>query len=170
MIYFRQLPLLFVLMLSVTFAVGFSQTVAAADVKLTVYNKIMSSTNISMSGAAQRQMGDGFAAHMNVYRTSDVGQLPIATADFSLLITVPASASNPIETRLYHAVFTFNPDDSIIIDGISIAEMPDNWMNTSPSARAVTGGTGKYRGAKGTAIFTRIEQNLFKMDLKFKTN
>jgi hypothetical protein len=156
-------------MLFLSFALGFSQGVEAAEVRLTVFNKIMNSTNISMSGASQRQMGDGFAAHMNVYRTPDVDQVPVATADFSLLITDPATASKPVETRLYHAVFTFNPADSIVVDGISIADMPDNWMNTTPSARAVTGGTGKYKGAKGTAIFTRIAQNLFKMDLRFKT-
>ncbi|MEN9680816.1 MAG: hypothetical protein RLZZ627_709 [Pseudomonadota bacterium] len=149
---------------------GFSQSVLAAELRFTVYNKIMSSANISPSGSSQRQMGDGFAAHMNVYRTPDVEQTPIGAGDFSLLITVPATTSNPVETRIYHAIFTFNSEDSIVVDGISVADMPDNWMNSTPSFRAVTGGTGKYRGAAGTAIFTRMDQNLFKMDLRFKTN
>lgn len=160
----------FSLLLSLLSTAGFNQCATAAEVKFTVYNKIMNSTNISMTGSSQRQMGDGFAAHMNVYRTPDVEQAPVATPDFSLLITVPASTSNPVETRIYHAVFTFNSEDSVVVDGISVADMPDNWMNTTPSARAVTGGTGKYRGASGTAVFTRVDQNLFKMDLKFRTN
>ena len=69
-------------MLFLSFALGFGRGVEAAEVRLTVFNKIMNSTNISMSGASQRQMGDGFAAHMNVYRTPDVDQVPVATADF----------------------------------------------------------------------------------------
>lgn len=149
---------------------GVNEGIMAAEVKITLYNKIMASANMGLSGQSTRQMGDGIAAHMNVYGSPDLTKPPVATGDFSLMVTVPATIESPVETRIYHAIFTFNARDSVVVDGISLANMPDNWMNSIPSSRAITGGTGRYNGAKGTAVFTRIEQNLFKMDLKFRTN
>lgn len=156
--------------IKLTFLMVLSTEVMAAEYKITVYNRIMNSGSMSLSGQPTRQMGDGIAAHMNVYGSPDITKAPVATGDFSLLVTVPATVDNPVETRLYHAVFTFNDRDSIVVDGTSLANMPDNWMNTTPSSRAITGGTGRYKGANGVAIFTRLEQNLFRMDLRFKTN
>lgn len=150
--------------------VGLSPSAMAGKTqRLTLYNKIMASAG-NPRETPQRKMGDTLVAHLHVFATPNVNQQPVATADMSFVVTVPATIENPVETRLFHAVFTFNDEDTLVMDGLSLANIANDWMNQETSVRSIVGGTGKYRGARGTARYTRIEENLFKMDLTFKTD
>ncbi|MEY4684241.1 MAG: hypothetical protein RLZ25_700 [Pseudomonadota bacterium] len=136
----------------------------------TIYSLIMDSASIQMPQTTTRSMGNGFATHNNIYTRPNAGFSPVAAAETSMIITVPASPeTNSLETRLFHMVVHYpNGRDSIVVDGLSIALVPDAWMPMqTPSYRAITGGTGKFKGASGQAKFTRISPEFVKIELDY---
>jgi hypothetical protein len=145
----------------------------ATERTLTLYSLIMESASMNMADAPSRSMGDGLVSHNNLYLAPNQAGEPAAFAETSLLITIPASSQNGnMETRIFHMIIHYpNGVDSLAIDGLSIAMVPDNWMQmTTPSWRAITGGTGRYNGAKGQAKFTRITQDFVKIELSYSIN
>jgi hypothetical protein len=145
-------------------------TVHAIDKHLTIYSLIMDSATVQMPQTASRSMGNGFATHNNIFTRPNASLNPVAHAETSMMITVPASPANANnETRLFHMVLYYpNGRDTIVIDGLSIATVPDTWMPMqTPSYRAITGGTGRFNGAKGQARFTRVTPEFVKIELSY---
>ena len=91
-------------------------------------------------------------------------------AETSLVVTKSAANNNGRERRLFRMIMTWpNGKDSIVIEGISIAAVPDDWMRTAvPSYRAITGGTGRFNGARGQAVFTRKDATWVRIRLRFE--
>lgn len=117
-------------------------------------------------------MGNGFATHNNIYVSPDASLSPVANAETSMMITVAASPeTDSKETRLFHMLIHYpNGRDSIVLEGLSIASVPDVWMTMqAPSWRAIVGGTGKFRGARGQAKFVRITPEFVKIELNYST-
>jgi hypothetical protein len=143
----------------------------AIEKHLTLYSLIMDSASIQMPQTPMRSMGNGYATHNNLYARPKATLTPVANAETSMMITVPASpATNHQETRLFHMVVHYpNGRDSIVLDGLSTAVVPDTWMPMqTPSFRAITGGTGKFRGARGQGKFTRVTPDFVKIELNYE--
>jgi hypothetical protein len=134
--------------------------------KFTVYSQIMQFKMMDGDGDG-RGMADIMATNNTLHQSIE-GPV-VATADTSMTITKAASQPGGLETRLFHMIMSFpNPSDTVVIDGISTAAVPDNWMVANqPSYRAVVGGTGRFSGARGQAIYTRVDPVWVKIDMKF---
>jgi hypothetical protein len=142
----------------------------AIDHHLTLYSLIMDSALVQMPQTASRSMGNGFATHNNIYTRPNASLNPVANAETSMMITIPASAAtNNLETRLFHMVIHYpSGRDSIIVDGLSTAMVPDTWMPMqTPSYRSITGGTGRFKAAKGQAKFTRVSPEFVKIEFSY---
>lgn len=142
------------------------QADAGRTYKFTVYSQIMQYKMMDGDGDG-RGMADIMATNNTLHRS--IGGPEVATADTSMIISKAATQPGGLETRLFHMIMSFpNPSDTIVIDGISTAAVPDNWMVTNqPSYRAVVGGTGRFNGARGQAIYTRVDPVWVKIDMKF---
>lgn len=72
------------------------------------------------------------------------------------LISLPTNSSDPFLDKIGTIVLDFGGNDSLVVNGRSIygsykSEIKDN----SPQLRAVTGGTGKFIGARGQISTSR---------------
>lgn len=137
-----------------------------ASRRLVLYSQIMESHMNDMVGDG-RTMGDTFTTNNQLH--SSPGGALVALAETSLVVTKSAANNDGLERRLFRMIMTWpNGRDSIVIEGISIASVPDDWMRTAvPSYRAITGGTGRFAGARGEAIFTRTDATWVKIRLRF---
>lgn len=135
--------------------------------RLTLYSQIMESHMNDMAGDG-RSMGDTFTTNNQLHRSP--GGPVIAIAETSLVVSKSAANNNGLERRLFTMIMTWpNGEDSIAIEGISIAAVPDDWMRTNtPSYRAIVGGTGRFQGARGQAVFTRTDATWVKIGLRFE--
>lgn len=135
-------------------------------VEFTVYSQIIE-YGMTEGGAEGRGMTDMTATNNTLHRS--IGGPQVATAETSMIITKASKEPGGLETRLFKMIMSFpNPSDTIVIDGISKAAVPDHWMTTNqPSFRAITGGTGRYNGARGQAIYTRLDPVWVRIDLRF---
>ncbi|MEY2696589.1 MAG: hypothetical protein RL333_727 [Pseudomonadota bacterium] len=155
------------LIILIVYAIGIPvQANDGRKFEFTVYSQIMEYKMMD-GGNDGRGMADLMATNNTLHKSVD--GLVVGTADTSMIITKAASQPGGLETRLFKMIMTFpNPGDTVVVDGISTAAVPDNWMIANqPSYRAVVGGTGRFNGARGQAIYTRIDSAWVRIDMKF---
>ena len=160
-------PLLALFLVLLAFETAAPAQAQPAVNRFTLYSQIMESHMNDMASDG-RSMGDTFTTNNQLH--SEPGGTLIAMAETSLVVTKSAVNNNGLERRLFRMIMTWpNGRDSIVIEGISVAAVPDDWMRTAvPSYRAITGGTGRFNGARGQAVFTRKDATWVKIGLRFE--
>jgi hypothetical protein len=114
-------------------------------------------------GDAGPSVGDSILGHGVI---NDLNGKEIGNFEFVHFVTDKKPNS---EIRWVHAQYAFE-NDSILIEGARDF-MPNNGKAAlnSPSSYAVTGGTGKYAGARGECRVIRVTENDFHTVCKFNT-
>lgn len=72
------------------------------------------------------------------------------------LVSLPTGSHDPFLDRISTIVLDFGGSDSLVVNGKSVYETYQSEIkNNTPQVRAVTGGTGKFIGARGQISTTR---------------
>lgn len=82
-------------------------------------------------------------------------------------ISIPTSKDDPFIDRMTWCIFDFGKGDTILFSGLNVygtyeGEMFDN----TPRLRAITGGTGKFIGARGQISTTRTPSGVYEFELQ----
>lgn len=87
-------------------------------------------------------------------KTAEGGDLVM---DWLMITTGQADASPDLENRMTSAVFSFGGSDRILLEGIGVYPRAGATVKVDATLeRAIIGGTGKYAGARGTAMTTHL--------------
>jgi len=91
--------------------------------------------------------------------------------DWIMTTTSVSDEVSGMESRITNAVFSFNSGskDQVIIQGVaSYPSLKATLIESSPTARAITGGTGKYAGAGGWVETTHLQDGTWQHILYIK--
>ncbi|MDP4823791.1 MAG: dirigent protein [Aestuariivirgaceae bacterium] len=131
-------------------------TSAAADANLTVsHGETPNPTHIDL-GTPGDSVGD--QRIWNFPGSTGAGE-PVVM-NWMMTTTVLAGAGIELEGRASTGIFTIGPDakDSLIIQGMGFYPPTGSTLKASAKLeRAIIGGTGKYSGARGSAVSTHFD-------------
>ncbi len=154
--FIQKLLLSFILLIS---SVGFAEAVTITFKPIQKNDE----REVVDLGALGPSTGDSILGHGII---NDLNGREIGNFEFVSFVTDKRSDA---EVRWLHAQYAFG-NDSILIEGAR-SFMPNNGKAALnlPSSYAVTGGTGKYAGARGECRVIRITDNDFHTVCKFQT-
>ena len=83
------------------------------------------------------------------------------------LISLPTGANDPFLDRISTIVLDFGGSDSLVINGKSVYGTYEGEMkNNEPQVRAITGGTGKFIGARGQISTSRSASGSYEHEIQ----
>lgn len=82
-------------------------------------------------------------------------------------VSLPTGAGDEFLDRIGTIVFDFGSVDSLVITGKSLYGSSQNEMkDQAPQIRAITGGTGRFIGARGQVTTTRHANGLYEHEIQ----
>lgn len=100
------------------------------------------------------------------------GKVVGQTIGYGIVVDIPGKDGMGIEEmdeRLTTIIYRFNEKDAIMVQGGMIFNPRETLMvMEKESYRAIVGGTGKYRGARGQSIITAQKDGNIKIKLELK--
>lgn len=83
------------------------------------------------------------------------------------VISIPTGTHDPFIDRISTIVLDFGGNDSLVVTGKSVYSTYEGEMNNNESQmRAVTGGTGKFMGARGQISTTRNTSGSYEHEIQ----
>ena len=144
----------------------FTGLVCAQNV-LTVTHPAVPAPTLLDHGAKGQSIGDVRLWHFKAKLSNGAEVM----TDWIMTTTSVSDEVSGMESRITSAVFSFNSGskDQIIIQGVaSYPSLKATLVESSPTARAITGGTGKYAGVGGWVETTHLQDGTWQHVLYIK--
>ncbi len=130
-------------------------TLVFAETIITVTHPEVPAPTLLDHGAKGQSIGDVRLWHFK----AKTGNNSEVMTDWIMTTTSVSQETSSMESRITSAVFSFSPGlkDQIIIQGVaSYPSLKATLVESSPTARGITGGTGKFAGVGGWVETTHL--------------
>jgi len=138
-----------------------------AETVITVTHPEVPAPTLLDHGAKGQSIGDVRLWHFKA-KASNSSEV---MTDWIMTTTSVSEETSGMESRITSAVFSFNSGqkDQIIIQGVaSYPSLKSSLVESSPTARAITGGTGKFAGVGGWVETTHLADGSWQHVLHIK--
>lgn len=138
-----------------------------AESVITVTHPEVPAPTLLDHGAKGQSIGDVRLWH---FKAKTSGGAEVVT-DWIMTTTSVSDEAGGMESRMTSAVFSFSSGlkDQIIIQGVALyPSQKATLVESSPTARAITGGTGKYAGVGGWVESTHLADGSWQHVLRLK--
>ena len=142
-------------------------SLVCAQTVITVTHPAVPAPTLLDHGAKGQSIGDVRLWHFKAKTNTGAEVM----TDWIMTTTSVSDEVRGMESRITSAVFSFNSGskDQIIIQGVaSYPSLKATLVESSPTARAITGGTGKYAGVGGWVETTHLQDGTWQHVLYIK--